>query len=107
MIETTSLTLTAVCVGVFVLIASPMPRPKPEMPPPAVEKQPASEVIIESSDLRPDTQRVHPLPEIPLDDVIETPQAQKSIGVIEQKLQSIVVRVQKLEDRVDKEPAKK
>lgn len=77
-----------------------MPRPKPEFPPPEDEKQPPREIIIESQDLRPDTQRVTPLPQ-PAGDGVISPQAQRSIVQIEQRLDSILVRVKNIEAKVD------
>ena len=99
-IETMSLTVMTAGIGAFMLIATPLPRFKPEPPSAQDEKQPPREIIIESQDLRPDTQRVTPLPQ-PAGDGVISPQAQRSIVQIEQRLDSILVRVKSIEAKVD------
>jgi hypothetical protein len=56
-IEATSTVMLAIAVflGALIILPSPKPEPQPS------EKQPASESVVESVDIRPDTQRAEPL----------------------------------------------
>lgn len=59
-VETASAVVLMLAAAAGALII--MPRQKPE--PPQNEKQPAVESVVESQDLRPDTQRAEPLTDV-------------------------------------------